>query len=447
MKKDKAVDGKFIVGLLIALILILLFLFGCEPIRSGPSRLASGIGAGSNRVDTGWFAYVMDDCSVITSKGIPFEIVVGENFEFCNNGVGGVYARPIAPAGNRIEGSGVTGAGGQMVLHGVRNPAPWQGGRVIRQGAYVCHPQRTCNAADFNFTTWWPGPNYASAGGQCAVPRITPPTSNATSTSGESSASGSPTSGAPSSGFSSSGKLIQQQGEKGIGFPVEMNGAIIAGTFTTDEQYLRNSYPYMFSVTVKTSIAKDLTGISVPVRLWTNACPAGIKLMATVVSSNTEQKTHVLRTEGFLPVSSDIPVDPEVTAYDQFTPFDSEPNQWNPDQYDIRLKENWVEFADANMIDPNFPPNPDLLVDPTNPNFFVFTSRLDTTTELFPDILIPERIYQLKTIRIHPTNDYLNVEIDFADPKTIMLLTEYWLTEDKLFDINNDGIVNLSDLP
>lgn len=426
----------------IGLILILLYGNGCKPNK--PSHLASQIVCGSDGIKEGWFAYAMTTGDICEQEGVEMKMDRRKNAYLKNNGFGSIELVEVPSGIQEIKTTGITGAGGRVTATGKRlDPENYQGRVIYSQvwffndgmsGAFldyatITKPLRQQAVAEYNSVL---SKYYAKS---------------ATFSTSEKNALENPTEDPPESGIEVTAiNLLQQQGGLGEGFPKELNNGFIAGNLTEPDRYLRYSAPFMFSFTFKTSRPEQIIGVSIPVRISTNANQHGISLNVTVISSNASKTTHVARTDGFLPVRSDITVSAEMPVYDRWTAF-SEPNIWNPDQYSIVKKSNWLDFVDPNLLgDPNTCPDPNVLFNPKDPNFFEFTSRLDTSADNFSDILIPERIKQFKTISIG-TEDFLYFEIDWNSPELIMMLIPHWLESYSLFDLNNDGIVNFKDLP
>jgi hypothetical protein len=431
------------------IIALLLHCVGCVPTKKGPSRMASGIAGGDNGVNQGWFCYIFDTGDPIEVEGIEMTTSISKNVYCRPNGLGGIEYVQLFPSDvQTLESPGVTGMCGQMTITGKR--IDWQNwkGQWIYQTASVGHPQGLCSAAQFNYRTATPpATQRALADGRSRIGKSTPPPKSRFS-SKEKNALNNVTEDPPDSGIEvTSTDLLQQQGNSGEGFPKELNNGFMAGNLTKPEQYLRYSAPYMFSFIFKTAQPEELIGRFVPVIISTNAYYQGIHINLTVIGSNSDKKTHVARTDGFLPVGSAIPIAAEVSVYERWTGF-SEPNIWDANQYVRSVREDWLDVVDPNLYaDPNTCPDPNVLFNPADPNFYIFTNRLDTTAVNFHAVIIPERVYSVKTIPILAANDYLDIDMDRNSPAAIMLFAENWLCAFSLFDLNNDGIVNMKDLP
>jgi hypothetical protein len=438
-------DTKFWIGMAIFfVVLLLLLLLGCKPKK--PSRLATCIVCGTNGVDTGWYAFQMETGDVIEQEGVEMGFVGLKSVYPKNNGLGGIEYVLVADGIQEATSSGITGPGGQMIVKGKRYNWSDYKYRVLYGGGYI--PSGSWGmGARFDYRTSTPPQRQVALAelGCGNLEKYTAIASKFTST--EQSALDNPTTDAPESGVAATASLLQQQGGCGEGFPKEMNNGFMAGNLADAGKYLRHSSPFMFSFVLKTSEPEELAGVSIPVRISTDTHPQGVSADATIIASNADKMTHVARTDYFLPVNSEIPVQPEMPVYERWTGF-TEPNIWDTEQYYIEQKENWLDFVDPNLYaDPNVCPDPNVLFNPNDLNFFDFTSRLDTSAENFEDILIPERILSIKAIQINAANDFVYIEIDWANPRMIILIAEHWLTAKKLYDFNNDGIVNLCDWP
>jgi hypothetical protein len=446
MKDTKKFWFIFILTTVVALVL---HCQGCKPIKNGPSRLAGGIAGGDNGINQGWFCYILDTGEPIEVEGLGMSASISKNAYCRPNGLGGIEYIKLFPSDvQSLETTGATGAGGQMTITGKRTD--WQNwkGQWIYQTSGIGHPQSLCMGAQFSYRTATPpSTQQALADGRARIGKSSPPPKSRLS-SKEKCALNNTTEDPPDSGIEiASTDMLQQQGNGGEGFPKELNNGFMAGNLTKPSQYLRYSSPYMLSFIFKTAQPEELIGRSLPVIISTHAQAQGISINLTVIGSNTDHKTHVARTDGFIPVDNTIPVSPDVAVYERWTGF-SEPNIWDTNQYVRSVRDDWLDIIDPNLYaDPNTCPDPNVFFNPSDPNFYEFTSRLDTTADNFNEILIPERVFFVKTISIQNSNDYLYIDIDRNNPATIMLFVEKWLTFYSLFDMNNDGIVNFGDIP
>jgi len=130
-----------------------------------------------------------------------------------------------------------------------------------------------------------------------------------------------------------------------------------------------------------------------------------------------------------------------VAHTDYFVPVDS--SEYNLESPKQRIYDRWSNITDPNapeidiyapmflpVSDPNFPP----IIDPNDIDSGVVLPRLN-----------PDRF---KTVYVLPAGDRETMRVHFENDVIAALpLVQYWLSGNKAADVNNDGIVNLSDLP
>jgi hypothetical protein len=415
-----------------AALLILLLICGCKP--KGPSRFASGIAYGDNGRDTGWFQYVMETGEPIEQEGIAMNCIFSKTCWFGNDGNGGIKAFPVRDGIQELQSSRITGPGGQMTVKGCRRDWNDFFGVWLYNQASICDPLgRIGRSARFTYCTV---PVEQKALSDCGTQLIGEyvASNRAKYTQKETEALQGITVNPPISGVMVTDcSLLQQQSNaiKDLDYPVASN-------LQNNSDYLRYSAPMMFSVIFKTAQGVDVAGKSVSVIIKTDAKPEGTKLDLNILGSSPDKMTHLARTEYFIPVDSLITTGETVQVYDRWTPFEN-PNIWDTNQYDRKLKPEW-----ASIIDPNDYADPNLC---TDPNVFDFTSRLDTTADNFEQIMIPERVCTAKTIPLAAIGDNLDIDLNILDPELILLFSVSWLTNNRIYDTNNDGIVNMRDIP
>jgi hypothetical protein len=423
--------------------LIICLVCGCKPDK--PSRLATQIVCGSDGIREGWFAYAMTTGDVIEQEGLGMDFERRKNVYLKNNGCGGIEMVEVPASIQEVQSNGITGPGGRLIVKGKRLDFANYQGRVIYSQGWVSSAGMSGAFMDYG-TIVKPLREQASAQYNSVLSKYYAKSSLLSLS--EKGSLCAPTSSPPISGISCSElTLLQQQGGLGEGFPKEMNNGFMAGNLIDAEKYLRYASPFMFSVTFKTPEPADIIGTQISATIKTDAFPSGITVDVAIIASNTDKMTHVARTAYFLPVDSTIQVPPEVSVYDRWTPF-PDPNIWDSNQYVRSVKEDWLDIIDPNLWnDPNTCPDPNVLFDPHNPDLFNFTSRLDTSADNFGTILIPSRIHQVKTIPLGAEGDNLDIDINCSDSRLIMLIAPNWLTGNKIYDRNGDGVVNMKDLP
>jgi hypothetical protein len=419
--------------------LILSFFQGCKPLP--PSKLASGIKHGNNGTDTGWFQYVMTTNDEIRQEGIAMSCVITKTVYCRSNGCGGIEVVAIEDGVQGLETTGITGIEGQMLVRGKRYNWNAHSSRWLITEAIVSNPSKTMFPAYLDYSTIPTRQVTMTDYGKGRVTMYIVAT--AMKTQKESSALSNPTLNPPASGVSVVDCSIIQQQSNSV---VELN-SFMACNLTQESDFLKYAAPTMISVVFKTAQPAEISGLSISINVKTDAFPDGKTLSLNIIGSSPDKMTHVSRTEYFIAEDSTIQVPPEVRVYDRWTPF-PDPNIWDLNQYVRSVKEDWLDIIDPNLYsDPNICPDPNILFDPHNPDLYNFTSRLDTSADNFDSILIQSRIIPVKTIALGAEGDNLDIDINWSDPRLIMLIAPNWLTGNKIYDRNGDGVVNMKDLP
>lgn len=439
MRTKKQTIGYWLVfGIFVAAI-IAFFCSSCKPLP--PSRTADGIVYGNDGINTGWYAYCLATGDVIEQEGIRmgFDNQYWTTYSG-NDGLGGRKWIHVAEGVQEIKSNGITGPGGQMIVKGNRLDWTAMPGYYLWNHADITNPKGGWFSCSFAYrTNAGDKSQYAVGGGGLGdkLPRYAASKSAMASEA----ATNPPVSGI----FIAKCSIQQNQGNSGSGCLKELS-SLITCNITGSENYLRYASPVRFYTVFATSQPEDLTGTVISAIIRSDTCPAGIQVDVTISGSNADKMTHFAQTDWFLPVDSEIQVPATVAVYDRWTPF-QDPNIWNPEQNMIEKKDWWLSLVDPNLYkDPNTCPDPNVFFDPHNPAFFTFTSRLDTTAEKFDQILIPSRIVQVQTISLGSVGDNLDINVNWSDPRLIMLIAPNWLTGNKLYDTNNDGIVNYKDI-
>jgi hypothetical protein len=434
----------------IALVLVVLFCCGgsCSPEGKTPSRMCSGIYGGTNGQDTVWFCYVLTTGDIVDQDGVQMSVYMAEinSIYFTNDGLGGIKSNPL-PGVQCIKSSGVTSNGGFVFGKGERND--WQAapGYVVFSDMAVSNPKGS-GRGRFDFRTRGPSPvkvALVSADGTIEAAPTVP--SMATYTSREKQALDNITLSAQSSGIDTQPVcLVARSGNAGIEYFKEKD-YFVPINLEDPNDYLKYASPFCYSWIFTTPEAMDnLVGSEYVGNVSSAACPNGISVKITVTASGIDYKTHVARTEYFLPVDSSLSISTmsQVDVYDRWTPF-PDPNIWNNEQYVRSVKDDWLDLIDPNLYaDPNICPDPNVFFRPDDPNFYHFVNRLDTTTDEFEDVMIHDRVMQIKILPVGQ-EDEINVRIDRFAVENILHAAPYWLTGNKMYDLNSDGIVNLRD--
>jgi len=444
MKTSTLFMWVFILAILVG---VSLFVLGCDDDTGnvGPSRRAIAIYGDSDNISTGWFVYVDTFNEEIQQEGVAMIVNGGKQAWFySNNGMGGLNVNPCNYA-QHIESTGVTGAGGRCIAKGIRDDWSNPKGYNVFSQMSVGKPDSPATVAGFNYQTQASQQSlqWAAATAYKKCPRVVAAASGLTGnyTQDEFTALTNPTENPPPKGIAYTCNLISQNGTSGNGTCRPMN-SIMAINLTDPDDYLKYAAPFYYSFIVRTADPIALDGVIANGFVKTNIAPDGRGLSLSWYGSSTDGQTHVFRTEPFLPVDSELEISntSEISVYDRWTPFDA-PDIWDAEQYLVSVKSNWIDFVDPNLVsDPN-------VFYGINPDLFDFTNRLDTSHPKFNEVLIPERILSVKVIPLQAEGDYLRISIKDVDLSTIIMAMDYWLTDNRICDLNGDGIVNLRDWP
>ena len=411
--------------------------------RVGPTRAADTIHAGTDGVRTAWFAYVTATGDLLKQEGLRMEFTdTRQAVYFTNNGLGGLTPHGVSGV-QSITASGVTGTGGRMVATGHRSDWTCLPGYVLFSDAVASKPALAGGGAQAKFyyrtrAVYNPS-EYALVEASGTVASC--PMEGGDLTASEWAALSGPTEAAPVSGADLDAlTLLNRQGNRGEGIVQEMT-YFAAVNLTEPNDYFRYASPLCYSAIVKTAAPLDLCGMTFGGHLTSTACPEGINVDLFVLGSSEDMQSHVVRSDWILPIDSRLPfaAGQTVEVYDRWSPFDSEPNLWDEQQYVRRLKPEWYIFADPNYIgDPNTL---------TDPNLFEFIHRLDTRYPRFIEegIFLPDRIDRIPMIPVLESGDWLQMTIRKNDVRMLSYLSDYWLTGNPVMDLNRDGIVNLKD--
>jgi hypothetical protein len=241
--------------------------------------------------------------------------------------------------------------------------------------------------------------------------------------------------------------LAQQSGEMGIERVAALD-SIVPNFATNTDIVFRHCCPMFYSVIIKTAEPCCFEGETFDIEIGTNNDSVTSEFYC--YGSNADLQTHVFRSSPFFVAdeSTSLSTMNEIQVYDHWTPFNREPNLFDPEQYNITVKDNWKDFIDPNLIsDPNIVTDPNILYDPMNPNYHTFTSRLDVDASDFDDILIPGRIITVPVISMNNTGDTLYYEFDEKQIRVLLkAIDEGWLQNNANYDSNQDGIVNFLDI-
>jgi len=256
-----------------------------------------------------------------------------------------------------------------------------------------------------------------------------------------------PTESPPTTGIEKiTSTLAQQSGEMGTEC-VNALDCVVPNFTDTHESYFKNGCPVFYSVIIKSAepvVFGENDVFAVNIRTHTDTAECDIYWYG----SNADKMTHVFRTELFYAVDKDSGITGTVQSYDNWTPFDTEPNLWDSDQYAIEKRDNWLSCVDPNLYsDPNVVPDPNCFYDPTCPCMNTFTNRLDVYSPIFESVMLPHRVLDVPVIRMDTEGDTLYYEFDEKQLRVLLkAIDEGWLQSNANYDINNDGIVNLMDL-
>jgi len=403
----------WIFWLVITFICIVLFIIcGCDNRgRTGPTRKACEIVCWTDGINTAGFQYKDYNDELIEDANLRMEAdLPNGGVYYTNNGVGGVD--PVFIEEIRIESTGITNDEGQVLAYGRRD---WsvQPNRDCFTGAYFQKPDATgCQcSAQMDYRTSAEQVEYAGA--MACLQRPVWLANNQQSfgsynlTEDEISALTS-SDGLPEYGMNMSVSLVQQKGRVGNGYSVPKNN-IVASNFNDPDQVFFHAYPTTYSYTVKTATDFDFTTLSLSAKIKTSVAD-GVIVPLYVIASNG--RVHIIRTDYFLLE--------DVNYYNELT------------------FELWGGYNNQQAIYDRFRPIEGW--DPSDPNYT--NTELDIYSEGFceSEYFDPNRVLDCYIVPIEPENDY--VEIEIIPPPQI---SEYWLSGNKNFDFNNDGIVNMKD--
>jgi hypothetical protein len=430
-----------IVLAILAFLFVVWFLTGCDDSGSPPTRLAFGIksaggGAGSS---AGYWYYITPMGDPITREGCRMNINHYDASYQKPNGLGGMTVVPV-PGVQIIETSGVTGAHGRVSARGVRVSTDYYPYTIYSAAAGVMANSGAGATLRYSLNSEIPaqamhgdGPlHYASSSHRSLL------------TQSEISALSSATSDSPNKGFSvASVGLGYQGGSMNDGYGRDED-YFMAINLETPEEYVRFATPSFYTAVVKTASAVNLTQFEMQSNIRSGASPDGIDIPLYVAGSNADGKTHVVRSDYFLPVDSELPIawNDTMTLYDRWTPLPGDPNDMFDDaQYARFLRSDWLDVIDPNLL----PVDPNTVEDE---NLFVFVHRLDTAHPLFmaEGVAIPERFFDAQVIPIGKEDDQLFLTPNAHDFRVLWLAVEYWMTDEPTWDVNGDGIVNYEDL-
>jgi hypothetical protein len=449
---------------------------GIEHVSGGqrPIAMASAIRAHTDRQSSATFWYVFETGDPIDEEGLKMNVTHSDAYYFFRSGQGGTWMNDFCYGEQHNEGGGKTDENGCVTVSGVRDNISIQC-KSVYTDTDVSNPRDSGMFGMFRYCTY----RCSGESGQCAgawpsgadlPPR--PKTEPCFFSLTELAALADETADPPANGINIVDLYLHQSGSKGNGF-VKEKEYCMARNLETAEDFLRYSGLDLYSFIVKTAEPIELAGVSAVGRVFTRACPEGILVNITCVAENADQKTHIFRSDYFLPIDYELIAGNSVLqqevvgVYDDFTPFEN-PDIWDPNQYVRYKKDDWLSYVDPNSYttdpnrvgDPIYVSDPNTLFDPSDPDFYDWINRLDTRHALFmedPNVVIPDRILQVQLLPIHTEigdpnlvsdpNIIDSVDVEFVESMELFTLaSDDWLTECALFDFNGDGAVNLHDL-
>jgi hypothetical protein len=440
------------------LLLAMVIVSGC-PDGQVSTRQVTEVRSSSNQTDEGYFAYYGfhdGDWRIIKRAGLSFK---GDHsapqYSVPVNGGFDYELRRTGFDVQHNESSFTTGANGVCRVNGVRDK--WDKKTVpywytLNSSTTLSHPINTARNGCFTYSTNAAENNHgawAHADRGMTQDDIEYIIASASLPDEEQALSSFTTSGPPAFGVEKvSTTLAQQAGINGIENVVALDG--ICPNFALDQShYFKNECPQFYSVIFKTASPVQFTENDVfEVSLHSGASD-GVPVDFHCYGSSADGMTHVFRTGLFVTVETGTPCAamPDIDVYDKWTPFDNEPNLWDDEQYAKYINDDWLSCVDPNLYsDPNIVPDPNCFYDPVCECMHTFVSRLDTMHPLFEDVLIPERI---RTLPVVPMNSNDTLYYDFDEKQWRILfkaIDDGWLTDKTVYDVNNDGIINLMDL-
>ncbi len=410
----------------IALLTLLLVMgANCGPRgRIGPTTEACGILGEVTSESTVEFTYIGIMGDPLAQPGLLMELISMASYWMDKN-----YQHYITDY-QWIETSQVTGENGKLVATGVRDWNQLQGVGIVFTSAVVSKPNATdcsCVAAmqyntctrqdDDNLEiamslscgsipTWMPNP-FVNANidnltdlerdfinGLISIASTSEPMTMALNGEGEDEPLHT--------------SLVQQMGSAvGDGQYVKDVTNLVAGNAVDHNDFITNSYPFMYSFAFETEEPIDLNELQFNGIVRTDIYPEGVNVDINIISSNSANTRHIARTSYIFPTNSVLTPPEVVVVYDRWTPFDGDPN--SPE---------YIEF--------------ERLMDTSNPDFLEEGNH------------IPDRMMMGVTIPIKGVDGYMEFELD--ENSLIFEFITSWLTSNKNFDMNNDGIVNLPDI-
>jgi hypothetical protein len=402
-----------------AIFLIIGLFSGCDPDgRTGPTRTACEIEARTDGNGKGWFAYIDYAGDRIDQPGLRMERIggeYGEGWYFKNNGLGGLtFVSGVE--GIWIEDTGVTGDGGILSCYGVREDDGI--GRMYYNACLYSKPntENCVCSAQFNYVASL-SQEASGASGCTQAPtwlRVRNGDivlSNLLESERVALLDDSPD--LPGHGFSYSTALVQQKGGISGGVTETVGEGFVATNLTDVDLAFRYAAPMMYSFTLRTSEPVDLNNRAFVANIKTDSCANDFPVELRNYASNEENTVHVLRTEYFL--LQDTQYYSELTGGGQHEV--------------IAVYDRWSHADWYNPNDPNTYDGTSL--DISEPNFIV--DEMYDSDRVRPCYIIP----------IEAEDDY--VEVTIEESSLFGVIGGEWLSDNKLCDMNNDGIVNLRD--
>ena len=401
-------DWKFWLIMVVLLVICFIF-FGCLPKGRTPGREACTIVGSGAGVSSGSFRYVDVMGDDIDQPGLRMDLYGGENGYYCkNNGVGGIEIVHVDWVW--CESDGITGSNGSVTVCGKADRSGDSSHTGIT-GMVLSKPGTSgcvCSA-QFNYHSIPTSQDMSLAYGCASTPpwiEHTIPSALSNLTDEEQAV----VAGGPSEPLTNgieavACRLVQQRGNVFSGGQwTKAINSVMPVNLTDEYDYMRYSYPFMYSYVFRTAEAMDFSEKEYIGIVTTDAYQQGIRLPIKIIYSDTFGTTHIARTAQFIAVSVDVydPNIPAVAVYDKWTPTN------NPD-----------------VIDPN--------------------GVVDSTLFWDEGNFMPERMIETPLIPMYNENDFIEIEI-IIDPATFIQESNKWLSEDKTLDFNGDNIVNFKDV-
>lgn len=462
----------------ICLIILTILFSGASCVEQNTTKLACEITSGANGKNEAWFAYLMPDGTTLDQAGLK---MCGEGGEpgdawwIGNNGVGGVKYHYNIP-GVWIEDSGVTGEGGQLIACGKKDHSIMQSGVWIRNHKHYSNPKNDdCCAAEMRYLAH----NYQGGDEQAhaLACSVTPQwlkqlrSQDVALTTDEIDALEDPNPTLPDTGYGVVAKLTQQRGDIENGYARDVTSEFMAGNLDSPEAVFLFGSPMRFSFTVRTAKAINLSEVEFGALVKTNATPDGILMSLKERASNDDNTVHIIQTDMFIAQDEDFVahlIDSQgdndtVAIYDRWTHLEVDPNDLsNQDRYFWRKRANWIdcvdpaylaqpELWDANpemLDDPNYIPDINQLYNPTDLCMHDPIDRINPMSDpnfIIDQIYRDDRVLECYIVPIHDVDDSLSVEVIIDDAQVLCEGAGSWLSDDDLWDMNGDNIVNLLD--